>query len=164
VGKPIKSERKAGGNINLRGVAQLGPVCRVGHTIGTTGFSRAGLEPLCEGWKARLVRKRKAGGGSDLRGVAQLVARLVRDQEVRGSSPRTPIFKLGDVHHCDRFVLGVGGSRSLHLPRDPGPVRPVVNVPFGAGRCSRRAKRVPLAHGTHRHPRPRTPIFKGIDA
>jgi hypothetical protein len=52
------------GTMSLRGVAQLGRVCRVGHTV-----------PFM-----------------DFRGVAQLVARLVRDQEVRGSSPRTPIF------------------------------------------------------------------------
>jgi hypothetical protein len=79
--------------MRLRGVAQLGRVCRVGHTLGTAGFSRTGLEPRCEGWKARLVRNRKTGGIMSLRGVAQLVARLVRDQEVRGSSPRTPIFE-----------------------------------------------------------------------
>lgn len=74
--------------------------------------------------------------GIHLRGVAQLVARLVRDQEVRGSSPRTPIFMLGVVRRCGRFVSRVGESRLLHLPR----VRPVATV------C-------------HWHTRPCTPIF-----
>jgi hypothetical protein len=82
------------GNKSLRGVAQLGRVCRGGHTGATPGFSRAGLEPRCGGRKARLVRRQSAGGNMYLRGVAQLVARLVRDQEVRGSSPRTPIFEV----------------------------------------------------------------------
>ena len=126
--------------MDLRGVAQLGPVCRVGHTFGTPGFSRAGLEPRSEGRKARLVRKNETGGSINLRGVAQLVARLVRDQEVRGSSPRTPIFWFGIVVCCARFVAWCREKCDLRLPRDPGPVRPVQNV------C-------------HWHTGPRTPIF-----
>ena len=130
-----------GVNMDLRGVAQLGPVCRVGHTFGTPGFSRAGLEPRSEGRKARLVRKNETGGSINLRGVAQLVARLVRNQEVRGSSPRTPIFWLGGVIICGQLeIWGEKICRMLRLPRDPGPVRPVVP-------------------GCHWHPRPRTPIF-----
>lgn len=96
----------------LRGVAQLGRVCRVGHTILFI----------------------------DLRGVAQLVARLVRDQEVRGSSPRTPILLGGNVDVGVRFILRLRERLGLRLPRDPGPVRPVQNV------C-------------HWHTGPRTPIF-----
>ncbi len=127
--------------LNLRGVAQLGRVCRVGHTVATPGFSRAGLEPRSEGRKARLVRNYKTGGSINLRGVAQLVARLVRDQEVRGSSPRTPILGSSkDVIYGQLEIWGEKVCRMLRLPRDPGPVRPVVN-------------------GCHWHPRPRTPIF-----
>lgn len=126
--------------INLRGVAQLGRVCREGHTNATPGFSRAGLEPRCEGRKARLVRRRSAGGNINLRGVAQLVARLVRDQEVRGSSPRTPIFGSSkDVIYGQLEIWGEKVCCMLRLPRDPGPVRPVQDV------C-------------HWHTGPRTPI------
>jgi hypothetical protein len=132
--------------MSLRGVAQLGPVCRVGPTLGTAGFSWTGLEPRGEGWKARLVRNRKAGGGMSLRGVAQLVARLVRDQEVRGSSPRTPIFIKRRVGFGGCSNIRKRSGCVLGLPRDPGTVRPVANVSFGASHCSWRAKRVSLAH------------------
>jgi hypothetical protein len=77
-----------------------------------------------------------------LRGVAQLVARLVRDQEVRGSSPRTPIFLYRLVIGCVRSIMWSTEGFDLRLPRDPGPVRPVQDV------C-------------HWHTGPRTPIFLG---
>jgi hypothetical protein len=79
-----------------------------------------------------------------LRGVAQLVARLVRDQEVRGSSPRTPIFVKGRVGYGGCSNIGKRSGCVLQLPRDPGPIRPVASV------C-------------HWHTRPRTQIFEGWD-
>jgi acylphosphatase len=73
-----------------------------------------------------------------LRGVAQLVARLVRDQEVRGSSPRTPIFLY-------RLVIGIMCVRSIMWSTEG-----CVDLAFTAGpwACSARPGRVPLAHWT----------------
>ena len=51
--------------------------------------------------------------GFSLRGVAQLVARLVRDQEARGSNPRTPTIKETSFVYQDKrgFFLLSGQNK-----------------------------------------------------
>ena len=54
--------------------------------------------------------------GFSLRGVAQLVARLVRDQEARGSNPRTPT-KLTKRYRCVwRKVRRINRFRAFSSP------------------------------------------------